>query len=405
MTDNDAPFTYESRRLADWLEDLIADDFRRREQAATAIQEIRFHPPQNVDTSAGAHAHLEAFDTAVRQAIGSAGFDAPAFLTRLIHLLKGSLPGQGRGANTQEAFTQSLAASFVFAALREELLLVADEIRAMLADSRQRWNAIQAIERLGTKGHVFADDLLSRLDTSESRRPFDAPDALAAVIHDDAQRVRAVVDRLDAAEPAVAEGAAETFYTLGLRATELAPDCIARLLTLSKREGSPARSAAITALGRVTQGTDVAVDELLSLSRHPENAVRGPALSALGEIGRQPERVVPRLIEALDDYQEHDADWLHYSQHERVVRGLQTFGLSAIPAVPALIARVRRDVDKLDTGVIETLAKLGPAAREALPSLERLAEDEGYTAEDYAHPEELDEEYDLVAVAVLRIRG
>lgn len=404
MTGNEARFTYEGRGLDYWLRELVADELRRRDRAATAIQELRFRPPEEVTSSSEAHAHLTAFDAAVRAAIHAPGFDPRGFLTALIRILKGQTPKQARTANAQEAFQQSLAASFVFLALDDEILLAPDEIRTMLADPRQRWNAIQVIERLGPRAHVFADDLIGQLDASHPRRPFDAPDALAAVIGDDADRVRLIVDRLDASEPAVAEGAAGTLYSLGRRAAELVPTSVERLLAIANREGSLARAAAIAALGRVTQGTDVAVDPLLALSRSPENEVRGNALTALGDIGRQPEKVVPRLIEAFEDYQEKDPDWTYYSAHERVVRALQAFGAAAAPAVPALAARILRD-DEPDKGVIETLSRLGPAAREALPELERLAEEQGYTAEDFASPGELDEELDPVAFAVFRIRG
>jgi HEAT repeat protein len=405
MSGNETRFSYEGRGLDYWLRELVADDLRRRDRAATAIQELRFRPPEEVTTSAEAHVHLSAFDAAIRAAIRAPGFDSHGFLTTLVRILTGQTPKHGRTASAQEAFLQSLAASFVFLALDDEILLVPDEIRAMLADPRQRWNAIQVIERLGPRALVFADDLVGQLDASHQRRPFDASDALAAVIRDDADRVRGIVDRLKASEPAVAEGAAGTLYSLGPRAAELAPGCVERLLAIANREGSPARAAAIAALGRVTQGTDMAVDPLLALSRSPENEVRGNAITALGDIGQQPEKVVPRLAEAFEDYREEDPDWTYYSAHERVVRALQEFGEAAIPAVPALTARVLREDDELDKGVIETLRRLGPAAREALPVLERLAEEQGYTAEDFASPEDLDEELDPVAMAIVRIRG
>lgn len=404
MTGNEVQFTYEGRRLDRWLLELVANDWHRRNEAAEAIQEIRFRPPQTVDTAAGAHAHLEAFDLAIREAVQTPDFPLQPFLASLVGVLRGDGPQQGRKADAQEAFTQSLAASFVFLALNEEILLVPDEIRTMLRDSRQRWNAIQVIERLGPKAEVFADDLIAQLDASTPRRPFDAPDALAAVVRDDTNRIRQLVDRLEASEPAVAEGAAETLYSLGPQAAEAVPDCVDRLLAIAGRDDSPIRSSAVTALGQVTRGTDVAVEPLLALSASPNTKVRGAALTALGDIGRQPEKVVPRLIEAFEDYQEEDSDWLYYSQHERVVRALQAFGEAAASAIPALVARVRRE-DELDKGVIETLRKLGPAARETLPVLEKLAEEEEYTGEDFEKPEDLDEDFDFLPLAILQIRG
>jgi len=404
VTGETIQFVYQGRRLDEWLPELVSGDERRRIAAAQAIQEMRFHPTVAIETAGGAHAHLAAFDVAVREAVRAPGFPCEPFLVALIRILRGPAPAQARAADAQEAFMQSLAASFVFLALEEEILLVPNEIRAMLRDARQRWNAIQVIERLGPKAEPFADDLIGQLDASTRRRPFDAPDALAAVIHHDARRIGQIVERLAAAEPAVAEGAADTLYSLGPRAAEAVPGCVDELLAITARQDSPVRAAAITALGRVTRGTDVAVDSLLAASASQDLQVRGAALTALGDIGRPPEKVVPRLIEAFEDYQEKDPDWLHYSKHERVVRALQAFGVAAAVAVPALTARVRRRDDELDKGVIETLGKLGPAAREALPVLEMLAEEEGYTDEDFQTPEELDDDLDFLGVAILRIR-
>jgi hypothetical protein len=392
---------HHGRGLDHWLRELVSADPRRRQQAAEAIQAIRFQP---VAPGGDVHAHLEAFDAAVREALHAPGIDPSELLPALIGLLREPERAPG-GGDQQQAFQQSLAASFAFQALGEEILLMPNEIRAMLRDPRQRWNSLQVIQRLGPKAAIFADDLMAQLDAALPRRMFDAPDALAAVIRDDASRVRRIVDRLDHASPAIAEGAADTLYSLGTRAAQLVPATVETLLAIANRGDSPVRAPAVTALGQVTRGTDVAVDALLAFSRSSDNRIRGVAITALGDVGRQPEKVVPRLIEALDDYEETDPDWKYYSAHERVVRALQAFGEAAAPAVPALSARVRRKEDELDRGVIVTLGKLGPAAREALPLLERLAEEEGYGEEDFRLPDELLEDEDFLPLAILRIRG
>jgi len=399
MQGNSNEFSCGGRSLTDWLGELVADDRSRRVRAAEAIQQIRFQPSSQEAGPAHGHAHLEAFDAAVRDAMQAPGFDARGFVAAIVRLLGEPI----RGEDAQEAFAQSLAASFVFLALRDEILLAPEAIRTMLGDPRQRWNAIQVIERLGPKAEVFADDLVAQIDAGQPRRPFDAPDALAAVIRDDPSRIRAIVGRLDSPEPAVAEGAADVLVSLGRRAAELAPECVEMLASLAQTEDSPIRAAAITAMGRVAQGRDEVVDLLLELSRSADGRVAGAAITALGDVGRRPERVVPRLIDALEDYEERDSDWLHYSAHERVVRALQAFGDAAAPAVPALAARVRRADEELDRGAIETLGRLGPIAESALPILERLAEEEGYTAEDLETPVDLLDE-DFLPRAVVRIR-
>src|SRR5262249_42042076 len=159
------------------------------------------------------------------------------------------------------------------------------------------------------------------------------------------------VERLRAEKPEVAAGAAQTLHYLGERAAELVPESIDALLALADRRDW-ARSC-IWAVGTVARGTDVAIDRLLLLSRDRDNLVQGAALAALGKIGRQPEKLVPRLIESFDDYQEQDPDSFGYSEHELAVRGLQQFGPAAAPAVPTLIHHIHRsDDNELDQGVI-----------------------------------------------------
>lgn len=168
---------------------------------------------------------------------------------------------------------------------------------------------------------------------------------------------------------------------------------------MSEQEDVAQRAAAAAALGRVTSGTDVALDRLLQLSRDDDMWVRGLAITALGDVARQPERVVPRLIEALDDYDEFDPDWTYSSEHERVTEALKAFGHAAAPALSALVARIRNAEGEADREVIEILGRLGPIAREALPLLEELAREWGYEEDDFA------DDTDYLAAAIASIRA
>ena len=194
--------------------------------------------------------------------------------------------------------------------------------------------------------------------TRARRRPFDAPDALAAVVRDNSEQIRQLVDRLEAREPAVAEGRRNALFARspGGRGGS-------RLHRPALGDRHPRRLARSLgghhALGRRQKGRTSPWTRCSPIHQSRSQS-SGAALTALGDIARQPDKVVPRLIEAFEDYQEEDSEWLYYSQHERGPRAT-SFGEAAIPAIPALVARVRRE-DELDKGVIETLRKLGPAA-------------------------------------------
>ena len=57
-------------------------------------------------------------------------------------------------------------------------------------------------------------------------------------------------------------------------------------------------------------------------------------------IGKEPEMVVPRLIECLDTFEEYDSDYCYHGEHERVRRALRGFARAAAAAVPSLIQHV-----------------------------------------------------------------
>jgi hypothetical protein len=295
----------------------------------------------------------------------------------------------------EQLLHQSVTAAMVFAVLDEELLVAPDRLLALLRDRHHQYLAAEALGRIGPPARSFAEELLHQLESNRERA---MAEGLATIIRDDAAMIRLLVDRLRAEGAEVAAGAADTLHYLGQRAAELVPQCVDALLAMANRQDWACSS--IEAVGSVAGGTDIAVDRLLDLSRVPNIQIKGPALTALGEIARQPDRVVPRLIEAFHDYQEEDPDYLYNSEHERVVRALQNFGPAAAPATPTLIKHIyRSDDNELDQGVIGTLSKIGPAAREALPALEELLK--GSVVEE-VNPQDTS---DFIVETISRIRG
>lgn len=395
--DNDR-FRCDGRGLDYWLWELVCDDIERRDVAAHII--TRMHSALPTDPGELARldgaTHLEEFSAAVRRTLDTPDFATRRFLEELIDFLEtaqavrmrlweqdnqrqdrvldkltkrlgpqpkpedlvtprvrkvlcSSCDPKNKSVQSQEMLCrQQVAAGLVFAALREQVLLVPERVLTLLRDNDQCWHATSALERIGPAGRFFAAELLRQLDATAPASSFPAPAALASIIRDDAPYVREVTERLGAQKGGVAMGAADTLGFLGRTAARLVPGCVPALLTMSDSADPTRRAAASAALGHITAATDVAVDRLLTLSHDTEEWVQGIALTALGHIARQPTRVVPRLIEAFDDYHEGDPDWTYQSAHERVVNALQAFGEDAATAVPALSARVRNAEGDLD---------------------------------------------------------
>ncbi len=125
---------------------------------------------------------------------------------------------------------------------------------------------------------------------------------------------------------------------------------------------------------------DVAIRDL----SHPDYQVRWKALEALAKLGPHAEPAVPALITRLKE------DYDRY----RAISVLGAIGPGAAPAVPALLDRLAytlsvedklyRDESTEAIGIIETLAKIGPAAKEAVPLLRQALKDKVSTIRYFA---------------------
>jgi len=109
---------------------------------------------------------------------------------------------------------------------------------------------------------------------------------------------------------------------------------------------------------------------------HSDYHVRWKALEALGKLGPKAEPAVPALIKALESGYD----------LPRVISVLGVMGPLAAPAVPALLHRLasalsikdkqsRGDESIAASGIIETLAKIGSPAKEAVPLLRQALRD------------------------------
>jgi hypothetical protein len=442
-------FIQNGHGLEHWLGELVCDDMDRRNAAVAALNAMQDVSSEQMLAPGFDYLAFRAeTGTELRRVLSLPDFDAAGFIRRLARLMRqaqtlrmrlwkdensrtdrvldrvaarlkepsltderkhtlnrrmGKVICSGCGPKNESAkvqqmlMNQHMAAIQVFAELGEHLLSAPDVARSMLRDRHESYQPAQVIEKLGPAAAVFADDLFEILDAADDPAGFTLGRALAAVIRDDAGRVRELLRRLDSDRRAVAGGAAWTLHELGRRAAELAPEAVGRLMAHTGAD-DPVRHGAVAALGRVGAGDDAVVRRLLAISREPEMWIRGTALSALGDTKHRPEWVVPRLVEAFDDYREQDPDYTYNSAHERVTYALIEFGPAAAPAVPALVERLRND-EGMDRGVVRALGAIGPAATAALPALEKLAGEFGYD------DETLNDDVDPLAVAIRAIRG
>lgn len=427
-------FTFENRPLAEWLQQLVEQDALRRKSAANLITD-RFYMPmdQFPETEAATNDFFEAFSSAVRAAVNQRDFPAVDFVQNLLALeialqetwcakvaedsarekaidkvdlaKLGEQPTEAdkkryvrriwirllrdckkiSEEEPHEIFTTGAAAVRVIESLGVELLPAAEILREMLFSKHQAYIASDAIGRMGKGGLEFYDDLLEGL-----RR--DDPDLycaralgtlLRAVPEKIPEILRIACERGDSQIAAIS-----ALATCGRKATAVFPDVETRLRDLI--ETSPGERTWYWVVGALGQcgRTSQTVDSLLKRLDSSDQQKCGEIILALGAIGLCGERVIPRLIELLDTFEEYDPDWCYHGEHQRIVQALRGFGTSAASAIPALIRHAwtkpqqywtndhkMAERSQPDEEVIKLLGELGPLSKDALPTLNDLREE------------------------------
>lgn len=301
------------------------------------------------------------------------------------------------GQLQSELMEIELAAGLVYNALGDRLVTSSDVLQRTLADPKQAYLAYQTIAGLGPAAREFAPTLLDHV--SANRWDLSLLDAAVAALGGSPPLIRTAIERWWAQPCGYPSMLAALLAALGPQCAAADPQLPGRLLAATRSPDSHRVIASIVALGGVTADMDVAVDRLLELTGDGNVIVQGCAITALGQIARQPERVVPRLIALLSEFEEFDTDMAYGGPCARVAAALAAFGPAAAPATGALAARIRppgEDDDTMyDGSVIEALTAIGPAAAAALPPLEALLAAMGEEAADT----------EPVKAAIARIRG
>ncbi len=279
----------------------------------------------------------------------------------------------------------------VFQALDDVLLENEKALRSMLQWAEGATEALNALARIGPEAADFVPELMERLDNPEGGLDLALAEALAAICGDDPELIHALLDRLHAPHPQVRQTAAATLGFMEPAADAEIPRITEALLKATHDEDEDVMSEAIWALGSVAAPDERIHARVYALSQHPSAWVQAASIDVLGDLAMKPEQTVPRLIDALDTFEEPDDDMEDY---ERVCNALMQFPpeLIAAQGLPLLIDLLWDEDEYLSLDIVDLLGYLGPLAKEALPEL--LAAEGWLTAAaDFLEDEEdIDEE-------------
>ena len=119
-------------------------------------------------------------------------------------------------------------------------------------------------------------------------------------------------------------------------------------------------------MSKVAAKPSVAVAPLIEMLGDDQWAIRRDAADALGDIGPDARSAVPALFKLLDSEDDRDA-----------ARGaLREIDDADATAVPILTEALKSEDRRRRFYAISLLRKVGPAAKEALPELQRIAEED-----------------------------
>jgi hypothetical protein len=353
------------KSLSTWVMDLMFDD--RRQRAVKVLAEVRDRCVNEWAEKGNREVCYNAYEQMIGR-VGKQDLDADAYVEILCDLLFVAHTEYTRTLHKMWS-EPSMAASQVLEALSADVIRNPSVIRRLMADDVQWYIAARILKKEGPAARSFVDDLLRRLDEGgRTRWGFDMPDVRAVVARGDKGLIERICQRVEDERPWARVGACQTLQRIGPSVVEAVPSIIECLLALTHSQNREDRSSAALALGYLTRSTNVVLDRVLEMTRDEDSEVAGTAIQALGEIVCCPERVVPRLIELLDEYKEEDEDW-EFSG--RVSGALAAFGAAAAPAVPAVLSKIRPD--GVDRRMLELLETIGPPAAAALPKLEEMA--------------------------------
>ena len=290
----------------------------------------------------------------------AAGLALARILPRDSQVLQEGLPSLVRDLNSKEPSVRGDATRALGLIGPAALPPLIELVKKRDSDPELAWNAIVAIEGMGSEAESALPVLLSALESRNEHVAAEAARALGIIRANASESVAALQKLLRNPQPLV-------------------------------------RAYAASALGDFGPASAVSVQELLNAARDSDPDVRREAVEALGRIGPAARAAVPALITALDDptgeVTVNAALALTRIGPEaipflaRVVRENVKLRLLAVliigeseegakPAVGILTDALEDDDLGFVRAVILALARIGPEARAAAPALVRILADE-----------------------------
>ena len=236
-----------------------------------------------------------------------------------------------------------------------------DVLVQALGDPSLRYQAIEALTRIGPTARRSALALVSQLEKSGGGMAFDLPAALALARVDGPAAVQPLMRLIVEGDPQVRLSSVQALAAAG-------PAAIESLASLVKNEDPRVRGAALRALAKLSTGRTEALPALREALKSDDPDLRFIAVEALGRLGPGPD--AERLTGLLPDPEPAIAV-------EAAAALARSPGESAGPAVAVLLAAADDRYHSERLRAIEALGALGPLAAPAVSTLTRAAGEEG----------------------------
>jgi hypothetical protein len=424
---NSDQFTYRGRHLRKWLLQLVEESHEDQHAAGRAIMFL-YAGPKELDPEE-AESWTREFEKEVKRVFQQRGFPKKEYAKKLLqlpiqlrkfsevkakedqkwHLEQNKKMGKRPSVKAQLRYLEKsiqrldqeelrinqergLAAvcfRYVVECLGRELLPAKKQLREMLRTPRLADLACGAIERMGKAGKEFFPDLLAGLSKKDAQYPH--AKALGSLLRQMPEKLPEVFKLTGSKNKTLRCHAVMALGFTGRKVVKKFPKAETRArLHLSdpadnkslgwwpvlRTAGDYEWHAWAWMLGE-TAVTKATVNEFLKVTRSGNKHRTGKAIECLGRIGLDGKRVVPRLIELMDEFVEFDH---REGAQARVTEALSSFGREAKPAIPALSRHIwmecrmfNSEPKKMpDYTVIRLLGTFGPAAKEVLPALQLM---------------------------------
>jgi HEAT repeat protein len=247
---------------------------------------------------------------------------------------------------------------------------------AVLSDDRSyvRRSAVEALGYLGAEAKSAVPDLIPKLavgnDTAGNRGDPSTEVRREIVltlgrIDPEAKSVLATLGKsLRDPDNSVSQAATDVLVQIG-KGGAACDEVVAIFAAATTDKDLQVCLRSIAALGLI--GGDRVIPPLAAAVKRKEATVRKKAVESLAKVGPKNKTVVPALLGALKEV---DGDIRHYA-----VEGLGNVGVEAKPAMPALIETLDdRDMD-IRIQAVRALVRIDPTAKAVVPALQKLLRD------------------------------